>query len=148
MGYVSDLRAVVGCRPLILAAAGALVLDGEERVLLQRRIDDGTWDLPGGALELGESAEEAVRREVREETGLEVGEIVLFGVFSGPELFHTYPNGDQAYFVCVVYLTRDVAGDLKASAEGSDLRFFALDELSAELAAANRPIIRQFAASR
>jgi mutator protein MutT len=148
MGYVSDLRAVVGCRPLILAAAGALILDEQGRILLQRRTDDGAWDLPGGALELGESAEAAARREMREETGLEVGEMTLFGVFSGPELFHIYPNGDQAYFVCVVYLTRDVTGDLRPSAEGSNLCFFAIDELPTELAAANRPIIRQFVAPR
>jgi mutator protein MutT len=148
MGYVSDLRAVVGCRPLILVAAGALILDEQGRLLLQRRADDGSWDLPGGALELGESVEEAVRREVREETGLEIGEMALFGVFSGPEMFHTYPNGDQAYFVCVVYLTEDVVGELKCSSEGSALRFFSLDEVPTELAAANRPIIERFAASR
>ncbi len=104
MGYVADLRAIVGHRPLILVAAGALIQDNHGRLLLQRRADDGSWDIPGGAVELGETVEEAVRREVWEETGLEIGEMALFGVFSGPELFHTYPNGDQAYFVCIVYL--------------------------------------------
>jgi mutator protein MutT len=145
MSYVADLRALVGHRPLILAAAGVLILDEQGRLLLQRRADDGSWDVPGGALELGETVEEAARREVREETGLEIGEMTLFGVFSGPALFHIYPNGDQAYYVCVVFVTRDVTGELRASHEGTDLRFFAVDEVPAELAPADRPVIERWA---
>src|SRR3954452_21051435 len=83
MPYVQDLRAVVGQRPLILVAAGALLCNAGGELLLQRRTDDGLWGIPGGSMELGESAEETVRREVWEETGLHVGDLRLFGVFSG-----------------------------------------------------------------
>lgn len=67
MTYVSELRNLVGHRPLLLAAAGVVVVDDLGRWLLQRRVDDGLWGLLGGALELGESFEDAARRELFEE---------------------------------------------------------------------------------
>ncbi|MBE3554484.1 MAG: NUDIX domain-containing protein, partial [Thermicanus sp.] len=70
MGYIMELRKWVGKRPLIMAAAGVAVMDGEEKILLQQRIDNNMWGLPGGALELGETLEEAAKRELLEETGL------------------------------------------------------------------------------
>lgn len=103
MSYVQELRALVGTRPVILAGATVIVRDREGRVLLQQRMDDGTWGLPGGAMELGESLDETGRREVWEETGVQVGALRFVGLLSGPEFFHTYPNGDQAYFVSAVY---------------------------------------------
>src|SRR3954462_14067206 len=96
MPYAQDLRAIVGQRPLILVAAGMLICNAAGDLLLQRRTDDQLWGIPGGSMELGESAEEPARREVWEETGLTVGELQLFGVFSGAEMAHTFPNGDQA----------------------------------------------------
>lgn len=69
-GYIMDLREVVGARPLILAGAGVIIVDNEGRILLQHRSDNGDWGIPGGSMELGESFEEAARREVLEETGL------------------------------------------------------------------------------
>jgi 8-oxo-dGTP pyrophosphatase MutT (NUDIX family) len=149
VGYVSELRALVGQRPLILACAGALILDEQGRLLLQHRTDNGCWGIPGGGMELGESLEGTARREVREETGLEIGAMTLFGIFTGPEYFYTYPNGDQAYFVSAVYLTSDISGDLEVNrSEGLELRFFAVQELPSELNPADRPIIEQFVHAR
>lgn len=68
MNYVKDLRELVGNRPLILPGAVAIILNDQNEVLLQHRIDGG-WGLPGGLMELGESLEETARREVKEETG-------------------------------------------------------------------------------
>jgi 8-oxo-dGTP diphosphatase len=50
----------------------ALIFDEDQRVLLAYRRDIDWWNLPGGGMEYGETVEDAVRREVREETGLEV----------------------------------------------------------------------------
>ena len=101
MTYVSELRDLVGHRPLLLAAAGVVVIDDLGRWLLQRRADDGLWGLVGGALELGESFEDAARRELLEESGLAVESLHQLDVYSGPEFRLTYPNGDQAYVVGV-----------------------------------------------
>ncbi|HEX2184483.1 MAG TPA: NUDIX domain-containing protein [Chloroflexota bacterium] len=73
MGYVAELRALVGHRPLLVVAAGVLVFDAGGRVLLHRHRDTGRWGIPGGALEPGETLEAAARRELREETGVQAG---------------------------------------------------------------------------
>ena len=66
----------------MVAAAGVLVWDGRQRVLLQERSDDQTWCIPGGAVEPGERLEEAARRELRKETGLVLQpDLVTFAQF-------------------------------------------------------------------
>lgn len=70
-------------------------------VLLQRRGDDGSWGLPGGALELGESAEEAMLREVAEETGMQVRVEQLLGIYTKYQ--HRYPNGDIAQPITTIF---------------------------------------------
>ena len=86
MGYVKELRKLVGNRPLILPGAVVIILNEQNEMLLQHR-SDGGWGLPGGIMELGESMEETARREVQEETGLVVGELELMGIFSGEDYF-------------------------------------------------------------
>jgi len=109
VGYVEDLRAVVGHRPLILVGVKVLIYDTEGRILLHRH-PSGEWAIPGGLMELGESAEETGRREVEEETGLRVGELRLLGVISGEEQFVKLKNGDEFYGVTVVYWTDEIVG--------------------------------------
>src|SRR4051812_32427621 len=92
MPYAQDLRAIVGSRPLILVAAGALICNAAGDLLLQRRTDDQLGGTRGGSMELGESAKETARREVWEETGLTVSSLRLFAVFSGAEMQHTFPG--------------------------------------------------------
>jgi 8-oxo-dGTP pyrophosphatase MutT (NUDIX family) len=141
MGYIQDLRALVGSRPIIMVGAGVLLLR-EDKVLLQRRKDNGLWGLPGGSLEPGESLEETARREVLEETGLVVAGLKLFGVYSGRDQFYVYPNGDQIYDVCVVYATGEYNGEMAAEAgEVLELRFFALDDLPNNLTPLDRPVL-------
>ncbi len=146
MPYAQDLRAVVGQRPLILVAAGALICNAAGELLLQRRTDDRLWGIPGGSMELGESAEENARREVWEETGLVVGDLQLFGVFSGPGMRHVYPNGDEAAIVSVVYLVNLVPGQAPIPGDESlELRSFTREALQAVLLSPpNKPIVRAF----
>ncbi len=72
MDYIRYLRGMIGNKPAIFVAAVILIRDSSGRLLLQRRSDDGTWGVVGGIMNLGETVEEAARREVFEETGLEL----------------------------------------------------------------------------
>ena len=149
MPYIQELRALVGHRPLILVGVLVMIFDEHHRLLLQHRTDDNTWDFPGGYMELGESTEETARREVREETGLEIGEMTLFKVFAGKKFFYTCPNGDQVFSVSPVYVTNDAHGVLQPDGdEGSEVRFFPIRDLPSEILPQVRMIIESFLKSR
>ncbi|PFG05397.1 NUDIX hydrolase [Bacillus sp. es.034] len=129
MNYVKDLRKLVGTRPLILPGAVVIILNDQHEVLLQHRTDGG-WGLPGGLMELGESLEETARREVKEETGLEVGELKLVNIFSGKDYYFKVSNGDELYSVTAVYVTRDVKGKMDIDeTESVEVQFFKLSEM-------------------
>jgi predicted acetyltransferase/8-oxo-dGTP pyrophosphatase MutT (NUDIX family) len=128
--YLRQLREFVGHRPIIAAGATLVVRNSDERLLLQLRSDTETWGLPGGAMELGETLPETARRELREETGLEGGELRLLDVLSGPEYFFIYPNGDQLYSVIALYEASGVTeGTHIPDSETLRLSYFSLDEL-------------------
>ena len=113
-GYFARLRQCVGHAPLLAPSAAACIRDEKGRILLLRRSDgDNLWGFPGGAMELGERASEAVVREVREETGLEVEPVALIGVYSGPEYAFEYPNGDRVQPVTIFFECRIVGGELR-----------------------------------
>jgi 8-oxo-dGTP pyrophosphatase MutT (NUDIX family) len=123
--YLERMRALVGTEPLVVAAAGVLVWDDRQQVLLQQRSDDQTWCIPGGAVEPGERLEDAARRELREETGLVAGQLTLLSARSGPECFLVYPNGDQCQVISLTYRAESWSGHLDLSGpETTDLRFY------------------------
>ena len=68
-----------------VSVAAAIFDDSGENVLLIKRRDNGRWEPPGGVLELDETIEEGLRREVREETGAEIGVGPLTGVYKNME---------------------------------------------------------------
>ena len=143
--YVRELRRLVGTRPLILCSANGILLDPEGRLLLLHRTDNDMWSLPGGAVEPGETLEETAVREVREEVGLTCHTLKLFGVYSGPELYYRYPNGDEVYNVTISYLCRDFSGEIKVDpAEGKAAAFFAIADLPSDISPPVRPIIADF----
>jgi 8-oxo-dGTP diphosphatase len=119
---VSDDRAdrLYPARPLV--GVGAVVWDGG-RVLLERRGKppaEGTWSLPGGLIEIGETAEDAVRREVVEECGIEVKVGPVLGLF---EPIHRDQDGRVRYhFVVVDFLARYHSGELRAGDDAAELR--------------------------
>ncbi|WP_047985038.1 NUDIX hydrolase [Ornithinibacillus californiensis] len=134
MGYIEEIRELVGNQPLILVGTAVGVINDKGEILLQKR-RDGSWGVPGGFLDLGESAQEAGRREVLEETGIEIGEMELITVLSGKEYFVTLPNGDQFYPVTIAYMSRDIkGGELKADGnETLEAKFFKQSELPESL---------------
>ena len=145
MAYIAEMRAMVGTRPLILPGAAVIVMDSSQRVLLLQRADTGGWGLPGGFMEPGESLEETARREVREETGLELDELTLMNVFSGSDQYFRYPNGDQVYNVTTVYTATAQHWNfhldpLEVAATG----LFSVDDIPVDLIAPEVPILEHF----
>jgi ADP-ribose pyrophosphatase YjhB (NUDIX family) len=112
------------------ASACAFVQDPGGRVLLQRRSDNGFWNLPGGGVELGESVAAACAREVREETGLEVEVLRLVGVYSDPAFTTVrYADGRAVQYVVSLFECRVLGGELRVDEESLELGWFAPDAL-------------------
>lgn len=135
MGYIMDLRAYVGHRPLIQVGAGIIVEDGQGNILLQLRHDNHRWCFSAaGSMEPGESAEETARRELLEETGLTANKLELVGIYSGAKEYAVYPNGDEVYNVEFFFVCRDWSGTLAPQEDEVDsLRFFSPDQLPSNL---------------
>ncbi len=134
MDYIKEIRKLVGNKPIILCTCGCIVYNVDNKVLLQRRTDDNKWGLPGGCMELGETVKETATREVLEETGLKVEDLELFDIYSGKEEHHIYPNGDEVYFVNIVFKTNKYSGTLHiADGESKNLDFFEISEIPNEI---------------
>ena len=144
MNYIESLRQHIGHAPILMVGAAVLIVDEQNRLLMMKRSDSSCWDPPGGATEPGEVVEDAARRETLEETGLQVREMTLFGVFSGPELYYKYPNGDEVYNVTIVYLSRNVTGEIYLNGEHTEWGWFPTDEIPDDLSPPIIPVIEQF----
>ncbi|MDE6847006.1 MAG: NUDIX domain-containing protein [Lachnospiraceae bacterium] len=93
--------------------------------MLQKRRDNGRWAILGGSMELGEKFIEVAKREVYEEAGIEIGELALFGIYSGEDRIITYPNGDICYGTGIVFKTTVYSGQIQNNtAEAVEHRFF------------------------
>ncbi len=116
-GHIMALRRHVGHGRLLFPGAVAVVRDVQGRVLAIRRGDFGTWDMPGGWCDLGETATGTAVRETHEETGLHVWPMRLLGVYSNPAWIVRYPNGDEVRPVGVMYECGVIGGVLCADGE-------------------------------
>ncbi|YAR63158.1 NUDIX hydrolase [Bacillus cytotoxicus] len=150
MGYVEELRKIVGHRPLILVGAVVLVINKKGEVLLQQRTEPyGKWGLPGGLMELGESPEETAYREVYEETGIHVKNLRLIHVFSGANYFTKLANGDEFQSVTTAYYTDEYEGNLNMNtAEAVQLAFFPIRELPDYMVGSHKKIIETYEKNR
>ena len=128
--YHGQLRQLVGNRPLILPSARAVIMDQQQRVLLVRRTDNDAWVMPAGSLELGESIMDCLRREVKEETGLEALSATPIAIYSEPRFAFTNAYGGQHQMLSVVFRVDAWRGTLAtATNETRDAQFFACDQL-------------------
>lgn len=133
----------------VQTGASIIVEDSQGRILMQQRADDGNWSYPGGRVEVGETVEAAARREVFEESGLQVGEMELLGVFSGEELRHVYPDGNEVWGIDIVYVSRDYSGVLQAfDGEASRVGFYPIDALPKPISPMNAVQIAAYLAWR
>lgn len=114
----------------LVVGGSAVVVDGEGRILLQRRSDSGNWALPGGAMDIGETFAQSVIREMKEETGFDVRIDRIVGIYSDPGHVFAYDDGEvrQEFNICLACTI--IGGELAVSSESTDVRFFLLDEVA------------------
>lgn len=97
----------------------------EGKILLQRRSDNGNWNLPGGGVEVGESLSVTLHREVSEETGLTVGITRYIGVYSDPlETALKYPDERVLHYIAHVLECHVIGGELRLDHESLELMWF------------------------
>ncbi|HIE34366.1 MAG TPA: NUDIX hydrolase [Candidatus Altiarchaeales archaeon] len=117
----------------------AIILRKYSIILIKRKNPPfkGMWALPGGFVEYGETVEEAIIRETKEETGLDVEILNLFNVYSKSD------RDPRCHTVSIVFLCRATGGGLNASSDSADVREFKLTELP-ELAFDHADILKDF----
>lgn len=129
MSYISEMRKHVGHAPMLSAGATVVVLR-DHKILLNLRSDTGTWGIPGGAIELGETLEQTAARELKEETNLSAEGFTFLHLFSGKDFYFKYPNGDELYSVVALFLAENVTGEVAVTdGESTELAYFRKEEL-------------------
>ena len=114
-------------RPII--GVGALIFHRGRILMAQRGKEPlkGWWSLPGGALEVGESLDFAVRREVREETGLEIEPLRVFEIFE--RIMRDAEGAPEYHYVLIDYICRVAGGTLCAGDDVCRVEWMKLEQL-------------------
>ncbi|HDD57321.1 MAG TPA: NUDIX hydrolase [Thermoplasmatales archaeon] len=116
-----------------------LVVKDSSILLIKRKNEPfkDMWALPGGFVNYGETVEDAVKREVKEETGLDTDITELFGVYSDPN------RDPRGHTISIVFILKPTGGSLIGGDDASDARYFPLDKLP-KLAFDHRVIIKDY----
>jgi 8-oxo-dGTP diphosphatase len=135
-------RPIVGIGGVVIASGRALLIKRGHPPL------QGEWSIPGGTLEVGETLLEGVRRELAEETGIEVRVLALIEVFE--RVFRDDAGKARYHFVILDYLCEAVGGEAQAGSDVTDVAWASEDELEqyALTPTATRVIRRAFEMSR
>lgn len=114
----------------IIPAASAIIENDQGEILLHRRRDNNSWALPGGTMEFGESIAETVKREVKEETGLDIEPVSLVGVYTDPHHVIEYTDGEVRQEFSLCFVCKILHGTLRVSEESHALQFFSPHEIA------------------
>ena len=142
-------------RPVV--GVGGVVIEDGRALLIKRGSEPllGQWSIPGGTLELGESLQQGVARELLEETGLEVEVLDMIEAFD--RIFLDPAASDvtartrpKYHYVIVDYLCQRLAGEAKAGSDVTEIAYATEDELDKfhMTSTANRVLYRAFAMDR
>lgn len=108
----------------IVPAVSVVVSNDAGEILLIRRTDNGTWALPGGAMDIGESLAQAAIRETKEETGIDCEITGLSGIYTDPGHLILYTsNGEVRQEFSIVLTARATGGQPTLSSETSEVRW-------------------------
>lgn len=112
--YIKNIRTKIGHDKIIHPAARILVENNQGQFLFVRRVDNGQLGIPAGAIEEGETIEQCITREVKEETGLELLNMTIIGISSNPEIETvSYPNGDIVQYFSIEFYSNSWKGEIK-----------------------------------
>lgn len=117
---------------VLIQDGSAVIIENEKgEILLQSRSDRDKWGLPGGCQELGETFQDTIIREIKEETNLDVlqEDLQLIDIVSGLSRLNTYPNGDVVINNTALFYVKNYSGELKWDSESKKMQFFSLDKL-------------------
>ncbi|MFB7719570.1 NUDIX hydrolase [Nocardia sp. NPDC056100] len=115
----------------LVPAASVVVVNDLGQILLQRRVDNGMWALPGGKMELGESLAGCGVRETKEETGIDIEVTGIVGTYTDPGHVFAYDDGEvrQEFSICL--LGKPTGGVLAVSDESHEVAWFEPGEIDA-----------------
>lgn len=130
LDYIRELRKKIGNQRILVPGVRTLVHDASGRILLQKQREFGSWSLPHGCVDVGESALCAAKRETFEETGVRILTAELFGIYTDPKYSVTYPNGDEVQTFTIAFRATRWEGEPRPDGdESTEVGFFPLDEL-------------------
>ena len=120
-----------------------VVLNENNEILLEERLDDGFFDFPGGGVDDDEGFENAARRELLEETGLTADELELFKIYTGDITYYKYYNRNEIYGIDYIYLCRKYHGELKPQPEEiKALLYRSIEDMPEKMSKRNKQIIK------
>ena len=113
----------------IVPSVTAIVPNDQGKMLLVHKTDNDLWALPGGAMDMGESIADAVVREVKEETGIDVTVTGVVGIYTNPNHVMAYDDGEVRQQCSICFTTRMLGGQLTTSSETSEVAWVTPDRL-------------------
>ena len=136
------IRNLVGHIPMLRPVV-TLIIYKDNKILLQKRNDNGTWAIHGGGMNVGETYLETLNRELKEELGIIPINPILMGIFSGEKLHHIYSQSkDEVYVLNHVFFCEDYEGEINFSdGEVEKLKWFNINDLPTNIFEINKPII-------
>ena len=123
---LNELLPVEKNYPTVKVDIRALILSSDKKVLLVKESMDGKWSLPGGWADVGYSAKETIKKEIKEETGLDAEVKNLLAVFDK----HKHPHPPEPHYVFkLVFYCEAVSAQLKTGFDVLDVGYFSINEL-------------------